>query len=98
MYPTREKLEETFRLKHGDIERCGWRPRLYHSHGYFTPHDVYEAAVNQSVSEQTEWLDVGGGGSVLVYNPRMAQKLAERCRLLVGLDPSSNIQGQLLRA
>lgn len=91
MYPTRDKLEEIFQLKYADAAGLGWQPQLNRRFGYFTPHDVYEATVDTLVTAQTTWMDVGGGGSVLVYNPRAARQIAERCRLLVGLDPSSNI-------
>ncbi|MDA0658846.1 MAG: class I SAM-dependent methyltransferase [Planctomycetota bacterium] len=47
--------------------------------------------VDGLVTETTSWIDVGGGKSLFVQNPRLSKTLAERCVRLVGVDPSANI-------
>src|SRR5579859_7552801 len=89
MLPTQVNLEEVFRQKHGP--NCGWGPRLRARFGYFTPDDVYESCVSNHVSGETEWLDVGGGRGLFPDNETAARILSERCRRLVGVDPSDNI-------
>ncbi len=88
---TREDVERTFRLKHGSLSSVGWSPRLQQTFDYFTPDDHYEALVAKLVQRGTRWLDVGCGRKVLPSNPRLAQILASRCRLLVGVDPCDTL-------
>jgi SAM-dependent methyltransferase len=84
-------LSAVLKLKYGPLEKTGWGPRLRSRFGYQTPDDWYEATLFQSVTKATVWLDVGCGRFLLGSNHPTAKMLAERCRHLVGLDPSDNI-------
>jgi len=86
-----QNLPCVLRLKYGPAERMGPAPRLRQRLGYSSPDDWYEAAVFGLVSGTTTWLDVGCGRSMFPFNHATAKLLSERCRLLVGLDPSDNI-------
>ena len=89
---TTKDLEEIFRNKYGyDPSRMGWGPRTRSRFGYFSPDDYYEATVSRLVTAGCAWLDVGSGRNVFPSNRRLAQSLAKRCRLLVGLDPDRTI-------
>jgi SAM-dependent methyltransferase len=81
-----------FRLKHGDPVAICTTPHMRLRFGYFTPDDYYEGLLAQLIQDGTTWLDVGGGRDVFPENPELARILARRCRLLVGVDPSENIQ------
>lgn len=59
--------------------------------GYKTPDDWYEAFLFECVDSETKWLDVGCGRFLFPSNRRGARVLASRCKLLMGLDPSDNI-------
>ena len=93
---TQDRLQETFRVKYQGAEPMGWGPRMRLKFGYFNPDDVYETAVDSLVTPATEWLDVGCGRDIFPNNAPMARLLAKRCRLLVGLDPSDNIDENTL--
>jgi 2-polyprenyl-3-methyl-5-hydroxy-6-metoxy-1,4-benzoquinol methylase len=69
----------------------GWSPLLRQRFGYFTPDEWYEATLSCLVGPETTWLDVGCGRSILPANPPLSARLAARARLVVGLDPSDNI-------
>lgn len=86
-----QELPAVLRIKYGPPDKMGWGPRLRAKFGYSTPDDWYEAKVFDLVKEDTRWLDVGCGRSVFPFNAAAAKVLAERCRLLVGIDPSDNI-------
>lgn len=88
---TVEEMIQLFRGKYGSPEEAGWSPRRRLRFGYFQPSDYYEALVARLVSEQTHWLDVGGGRAVFPDNPELAHRLATRCARLVAVDPSSNV-------
>jgi len=89
---TKQDLKEVFRNKYGlDPSAMGWGPRTRSRFGYFTPDDYYEATVSESVTAGCAWLDVGSGRNVFPSNRKLAQSLAQRCGLLVGLDPDSTI-------
>ena len=88
---TREQLDDLFKLKYDDL-KGGWGPGQRLKFGYFTPDDVYEATIDSLVTPDTTWLDVGCGRDIFPSNFRLAKMLSERCRLLVGLDPSDNIE------
>jgi SAM-dependent methyltransferase len=90
-HPTAQELEGLFRHKHGDLADLGWGPRLRSQFGYFTPDEVYEALLCKLITKETVWLDVGCGRDLFPSNHRTARLLADRCQLLVGLDPSDNI-------
>ncbi len=74
------------------MRQGGWGPRLRSRLGYYTPDDVYEATVVNLVSDDTQWLDVGGGRDLFPDNEPAATMLAHRCRFLAGVDPSDNIR------
>lgn len=88
---TPEDLERTFRLKHGDLVRAGWAPRMQRAFDYYNPDDYYEALVAKLVQPGVRWLDVGCGRMIFPSNPRLAQIVARRCGLLVGVDPSDTL-------
>jgi len=88
---THEHLYELFQRKY-EATDGGWGPRQRLKFGYFNPDDVYEATVDSLVTPDTTWLDVGCGRDIFPSNFRLAKTLAERCRILVGLDPSDNIE------
>ena len=88
---TREDLERRFRSRYGDVTKFGWRMRLKRRFGYFDPDSWYEAAVDRLVGEGSEWVDVGGGKSVLPSDETLAATLSQRCAFLLGVDPSENI-------
>jgi 2-polyprenyl-3-methyl-5-hydroxy-6-metoxy-1,4-benzoquinol methylase len=88
---TQGQLTELFRHKYKSFGTPGWGPLLRLKFGYFNPDDIYEATVDSLITPDTEWLDVGCGRDVFPSNFPMAKILAERCRVLVGLDPSDNI-------
>jgi hypothetical protein len=86
-----DELQKLFRIKYGEVSETGWRPRLRHYFHYFTPDDCYEAVVAQAVNTHTRWLDVGCGRELFPNNKPLARLLADRCRLLVGLDPDETV-------
>lgn len=89
--PSCADLEDVFRMKHGDPAATGPGPRRRHRSGYFTPDDHYEALVARLVAPGCAWVDVGGGRELFPTNPALARQLADRAALLVGVDPSANI-------
>jgi 2-polyprenyl-3-methyl-5-hydroxy-6-metoxy-1,4-benzoquinol methylase len=89
---TRQDINEVFNLKHGDLSLGGWSPRLARRFGYFSPDDIYETIVAKLVERETTWLDVGCGSDIFPSNRTVAQLLSERCELLVGVDPSENVE------
>jgi SAM-dependent methyltransferase len=90
--PAREDILRLLTLKHKDPWQEGWAVRSRYRLGYFIPDDIYTAVVERHVHEGTRWLDVGGGRNVFPFHRALARALADRCRLLVGVDPSDNIQ------
>jgi 2-polyprenyl-3-methyl-5-hydroxy-6-metoxy-1,4-benzoquinol methylase len=86
---TQEHLREVFARKYTD--GMGWGPAQRLKFGYFNPDDKYEATVDSLVTPDTEWLDVGCGRDIFPSNFALAKVLSKRCKLLVGLDPSENI-------
>ena len=89
--PTRPDLEQVFALKYGPPDTHGWGPRMRARFGYFTPDEVYEAVVTRLIGPGGAWLDVGCGRDIFPSNQPLAQILANRCGLLVGVDPDDNI-------
>lgn len=85
---TPEHLQKVFDRKY---DKVGWGPEQRRKFGYFNPDDIYEATIDSLITRDTEWLDVGCGRDVFPSNFALAEKLSERCRYLVGLDPSNNI-------
>lgn len=90
--PADEEVLRLLTLKHEDPRQEGWAVRSRYRFGYFIPDDFYTAVVEQHVSKGTRWLDVGGGRNVFPFHRALARILADRCQLLVGVDPSSNLQ------
>jgi 2-polyprenyl-3-methyl-5-hydroxy-6-metoxy-1,4-benzoquinol methylase len=86
------RVRQLWETTHGSIDQMGWRPRLRRQFGYFSPDDYYEAAVADLVDGNTEWLDVGGGAAIFPDNPKLSRLLADRCKHLVAVDPSSNVK------
>ncbi len=76
---------------YGDVRKHGWRIRLNHRFGFHPPDFWYELVVDELVTEQTRWIDVGGGKSMFPHNPRLAQELSKRCQYLLAVDPSSTV-------
>jgi len=89
---TQSELIEVFRLKYGNPDQFGPNPRLWARFGYFGPNEYYEATVAKLVKARTRWLDVGCGRHLFPWNPNLADNLALRCSLLVGLDPDANVE------
>ncbi len=90
LLPTRKNLEKIVQSRLGD-QGPTWYARTRLRFGYF-PKDIwYEATVDSLVTEETVWIDIGGGKTVFENNHALAQNLSERCSLLVGLDPSDNL-------
>jgi len=69
----------------------GWGPRIRLRFEYFSPDDYYEAIVSRLVVSGCDWLDVGSGRHVFPSNRKLAKRLAQRCKLLVGVDPDETI-------
>jgi 2-polyprenyl-3-methyl-5-hydroxy-6-metoxy-1,4-benzoquinol methylase len=83
--------QDVVALKLSRFRAAGWSPRMRQRFGYHTPDEWYEATLSCLVGPETEWLDVGCGWSTLPDNPPLSELLASRARLVVGLDPSDNI-------
>ena len=89
--PSEQDLAALFQRCSGDPASHGWRVRMRHWFGYYATQAWYEAVVDRLVTENSKWIDVGGGKSVFPYNVKLSEELAGRCELLVGVDPSDNI-------
>ena len=90
--PTEEHLDRLSRRCYGDPSNRGWRVRLRHRFGYHTSNAWYQGAVEHLVTDGCHWIDIGGGKSLFPHNEVLSKELAERCSLLVGVDPSDNIE------
>jgi 2-polyprenyl-3-methyl-5-hydroxy-6-metoxy-1,4-benzoquinol methylase len=91
MQITKDELDQVFRLKYGDNNHLGPVPRMWQQFGYTVTDNFYEAAITKLVQPGSFWLDVGCGRSIFPQNGRLAEKLASRCGLLVGVDPDANL-------
>ena len=89
--PTHQELVDVFIQKYGEIAHLNWSPALRWKFGYFNPDDVYEALMSKLVTERTTWLDVGCGRNIFPSNHKLSQILAERAKLLVGIDPDHTL-------
>ena len=89
--PGHEQLVQVFTQKYGPIEQLNWSPALRWKFQYFNPDDVYEALMDQLVSAETDWLDVGCGRNIFPSNHKLSQILADRSHLLVGVDPDETL-------
>jgi SAM-dependent methyltransferase len=85
-------LAKIFQNKYGvNPAAMGWGPRIRSRFGHFTPDDYYEATVSRLVTSGCAWLDVGSGRHIFPSNRRLAEMLAQRCGVLVGVDPDETI-------
>lgn len=89
---TQGELETLFRVRNGKPETTGWRPRTRHRFHYFTPDEYYEAIVAKLIDSDCRWLDVGCGRDIFPGNRPLARLLADRCQLLVGVDPDRTLE------
>ncbi len=87
---------EVFRLRTNRSSALGWSPLLRQQFGYFTPDECYEAMMLRLVQSETDWLDVGCGHDLFPSNSALAELLSTRSHLLVGVDPSPNIDHNTL--
>lgn len=88
---TKQDLYKLFLTKYGLPETTGWSPRRRLRFGYYLPSDHYEVLLDNILTQETDWIDVGGGGGLFPSNPSLGQVLSERARRLVVVDPSDNI-------
>jgi len=78
-------------MRHEDLSRVGWGPRMRLRFSYFNPDEYYEALINKLITANCVWLDVGCGRYLFPSNGKLARILADRCSLLVGVDPDETI-------
>jgi len=90
--PTTDELRALFVDKYGSPDRTGWAPRRRWNAGYFTPSDIYEAAVAKLVVNGIRWVDIGGGHAIFPQNDSLARRLVSRCQNVTAIDPSANVQ------
>lgn len=93
---TNQDLRIFFGKKYGAASGTGAGPRRRLRYNYFTPDDLYEVTVSQLATRNCSWLDVGCGSEIFPGNEPLARELAGRCRRVVGVDPSDNIDQNLL--
>jgi SAM-dependent methyltransferase len=91
LLPSLDELKRRYLAKRGGLDRGGWSVARYYRFGYIPPDDYYEAVVSGLVGQGAHWLDVGSGRSPFPNHGRLARELADRCALMVGVDPSPNI-------
>ena len=89
--PSETDIDNLFRRYHGDPRNHGWRVRMRHWFRYFSPSEWYHGTVDTLVTTDCRWVDVGGGKSVLPDATTLARDLASRSGVLVGVDPSDNL-------
>lgn len=90
--PRSADLERVYSLKVRDLANAGWGPRTARRFGYYSPDDHYEALMLRLACEGVAWLDVGCGRAVFPSNPALARLLADRVRVLVGVDPDATLE------
>lgn len=90
-FPSPTDLASRFFAEFGDVKNHGWRIRMRSRFGYHEPDAWYEAVVDRLVKEDCTWLEVGGGKIVFPGNRSLAERIVERCRHLVSVDPSDNL-------
>ncbi|MHB0954809.1 MAG: class I SAM-dependent methyltransferase [Pirellulaceae bacterium] len=90
--PTYDEMLGWLGAQRGDIDKQGWRVQLQSKFGYVPPEMWYRAVVDRLVTERTTWIDVGGGKAVFPHSDDLTRTLVQRCRMLVGVDPSDNIE------
>ena len=90
--PAQSDLEDVFRLKYGNSDSLGWNPAMRRRFGYYNPDDYYETLLAKLVTEDCSWLDIGCGRELFPSNRALARLLADRCGILVGVDPDPTIE------
>ncbi|HWG41263.1 MAG TPA: class I SAM-dependent methyltransferase [Gemmataceae bacterium] len=92
-FPMKDQdLQELFLLKYSRPNGMGWGPRLRRRFNYYTPDDYYEAMVSKLVQAGCAWADLGCGREIFPDNRTSAQILADRCDILVGVDPDITLE------
>jgi len=86
-----KELKEHAVSKYGERESMGWSPGRRWDFGYALAGDVYECFLDSLVTEETRWIDVGGGRAVLPHNEELSFRLSKRCKSLTSVDPSENV-------
>ena len=89
--PSPDELEQLFQEKYGSPEDVGWSPRRRFGFSYYLPSHFYDASVEKNVFERCAWIDAGGGRAIFPENPRLAERLADRCSHVVAIDSSDNV-------
>ena len=89
--PSEQELRNRLQSQYGDLSKHGWQVKLKWRFGYYSPEAWYEAVVDRLVTKETTWIDVGGGKELFPHNEHLSRKLADRCKKMVGVDPSDNI-------
>lgn len=89
--PSGQEIKAYVTARYGDPAKHGWRVRRRHQFGYIAPELWYEATVDQLVTPETRWIDVGGGKAVFPHHEELSARMADRCQFLAGVDPSENI-------
>ncbi len=89
--PNHQELVAVFKQKYGEIENLNWSPAMRWKFDHFNPDDVYEAVMENLVTADTRWLDVGCGRNIFPSNHKLSKILADRCQLLVGVDPDETL-------
>lgn len=87
----RANLPKIVNLRLSQSAQVGWSPRLRAAFGHYTPDEWYESFLDVLVADGAEWLDVGCGWNICPSNRPLSVHLRDRTKLLVGLDPSDNI-------
>lgn len=96
LMPDQDALMAVYRDKYYQQGEPGWSPKLRLRYGYFTPDDYYEAVVARLVQPGMSWVDIGCGRDIFPSNPVLAEKIAQRCGYVYGIDPDANIRDNKL--
>ena len=87
-----DELDDVFKKKYcSSGGPLGITPSIYQRFDYHSPDDHYEALVARFVRPGCTWLDVGCGRAIFPSNSQLANELARRCKVLVGVDPDPTI-------
>lgn len=86
-----EQLRATYDAKYSSEPGLGWGPKTRLKFGHFSPDEHYETVVAQLVTRDCNWLDVGCGREIFPSNPKLAAVLSSRARMVVGVDPDTNV-------
>src|SRR5690554_359710 len=89
--PTDNELTIHSYKKYGNPDNLGWGPKRRLKFNHFLAGDIYECYLNNLVTPETKWLDVGGGRAILPHNKPLSRELADRSKLLISVDPSENV-------